>query len=353
MLYIFSLGLIFFIVISLFLALITPTISADALSYHYNRALFWIANGNLNHFDIADNRNLVMPINSEIIYSWIYMLTKKDVFIGIPSFIGYIMSIASLYSILGIFGFCTRKKLWAVFMLSSIAGVTLQASGSETDIIIGGLVLSAITLFLSGAKENKLSPIYFSSLAISLALGTKTPTFFMLPSCAILFSYFLIKYNKQSFVRYTLYFIGFSIINFLLFSAYNYILNFIDYDHFGGSITSINKHSATHTIKGFTAIFIRHLFLLIDFSGFNYNYTIQGYIFAFLNKLLELLKIPNETGVIMSDYNTLNNTLIDPMAGCGVIGVFLLLELLQKSDQFQVRLAPLLRPVSLNFHLNF
>lgn len=72
-------GLLFMLVITIFLNVFLPVSSYDALTYHLNRVAFWMSQGSLNHFDIVDDRNLVMPINSEILYLWVLLFVKKDI----------------------------------------------------------------------------------------------------------------------------------------------------------------------------------------------------------------------------------------------------------------------------------
>ena len=81
---------IFMCCVSLFLISFMPIVNPDAESYHVVRSLFWIGNGNLNHFDTSEVRMLPMPINSELLYAWILMFTKKQIWFGIPNhFLGF------------------------------------------------------------------------------------------------------------------------------------------------------------------------------------------------------------------------------------------------------------------------
>ncbi len=325
MLAVLSAGLIFFIAVSLFLCYFMPVMTYDSLAYHFNRAIFWVAQGNLNHFEIADDRNLVMAINSEILYTWLLTFAKKNVFMGFFSFAGYVLSAISLYSILEIMGFNTRKRLWALFMLSSVAGVVLETSGTETDIIIGALMLCSACLFLLGAKKSKFTPIYFSSLSMTLAIGTKSTTFFFLPACALLFTYFLLRFQKQNFWKYTKFFIGVSLANFFIFASYNYVLNFLHFGNPMGSAETRFYHGAEHTLKGFISGFIRHFLLLFDFTGFIYADYLAKWIFAVQNKILAFLHIPLDYNVISDNNNLLNRTIMDPYVGGGIIGVIVFL----------------------------
>ncbi len=325
MLFIMGGGFLFFIAVSVFLCWFMPVVEYDALAYHFNRALQWVSQGSLAHFDIADDRNINMAINSEILYSWLLTFVYRNVFMGFFSFAGYLLTIFSLYSLLEQMGYSMRRRLWTIFLTSSIAGILFEASSVQINIIISGLILACVSLFYYGVKKTKLTPIYFSSLAISLAVGTKTSAFFVIPSLAIIFTWLLIKYQKENFWKYTGIFIGFSCLNTLIFSAYNYILNFIEFGNFMGTESSILYHKMKGGVQGYISGLIRHLVLLLDFTGFTYGNYLQNTVFICQDKLLTLLNIPLDLNVISSNENQLNWQLNDSLIGGGIISILVLI----------------------------
>ena len=255
-----GISFIFMCLVSLFLISIMPVVNPDAEAYHTVRSLFWISNGNLNHFDIGDIRNLPMPINSEILYAWILILVKKQVWFGIYPFIGFMLALTSLYGIMTYIKIPERKKLWALLIMSSFPSVIVQISGTETDIIISGLVLSSIYLYWNSLKNEKNSTIFMSALSYALAIGTKTPSIMLIPPVGLWMIGMSYYYKKKEFYKPFLKFLGFGIINFTLFSAYNYILNFINYGNIAGQKEFLNAHQNLYGIKGMCANFIKHIF---------------------------------------------------------------------------------------------
>ncbi len=322
-------GFLFFIFITICLNLFMPVLSYDALTYHLNRAAFWMSQGSLNHFDIADDRNLVMPINSEILYLWVLLFVKKDIGLYFFSFFGYIAAIFSIYNILGVFGFCERKKIWTIFILSAFASVIGQVSSLETDVLISGLVLSCIALFLGYLKEEKSerkkSILFFSTLSYALAMGTKSPAIIAFPGVFLLLSYFSIKKDKKDFYKPLSLFLGMVFINFLIFSSYNYILNFLQFGNFLGSESARAIHGFRGGIKALIANYIRYIFMLFDFSGFRYSEYVGEYITQAKLTILAFLHIPSELGVEMTDNNLINNRLLDVKMGTGILGFLLFL----------------------------
>src|SRR5574344_107915 len=255
----------------IFLCTIIPIVNPDAAAYHVLRSVYWIQNKNLNHFLIADSRNLCLPINSEILYAWVLMFCKKEVFLGFFSFVGYIISMISTFTFLDFMQYSMRNKLWGIFILSSFASVIVQASSTETDIIIAGLVSSSLLMFWYAIKNDKLIPLFMSALSYALAIGTKTPSLFAIPAIGIAMIIISTHYRKKEFYKPLLLFLGFGIVNFLIFSSYNYILNFIDYGNIAGSITFLVPHKNFDGIKAIPANFIKYIFLYFDFTGFKWG----------------------------------------------------------------------------------
>lgn len=318
-------GFVFMLLAACILDIILPVSSGDALTYHLNRASFWMHQGSLNHFTICDDRNLVMPINSEIIYLWNLLFFKGDIGLFFVAFIGYIAAIFSIYNILEYFNFSKRRILWSIFIVSSFASVICEISSLETDVLIAGLVLSSIALFLFSLKERKTSMIFYSALAYALAMGTKSPAVIAFPPAFILMGYFAFKHDRKEFYKPLTAFLMFLFLNFLVFSSYNYVLNFISFGNPLGSESARAVHGFRGGFKAFIANFIRYIYLMFDFSGFRYSEYVGEHILNAREAVLSFLHIPMDLGVEMSDNNEINNRLINVKTGAGILGFLLFL----------------------------
>lgn len=310
-------GFLTFIIVTSLLCLLLPITNADAQAYHVARSLFWVLQGSLNHFDIADIRNLCLPINSEILYSWVLLFAKKDVFLGFFSFTGYLLSIISIYNILGFLGYCTRRRLWVIFILSSFASVVVQASSTETDIIIAGLISSSILLFWYALKNNKKIPLFMSSLAYALAIGTKTTSIIAMPGVGLFLLALCFYFKKYKPLAW---FLGFGIINFLIFSAYNYVLNYIQFSNFMGPQSFIVVSKNYYGIKGAISNFIKYIFMFIDFTGFRWGDYIAKDIMNFRTSVLNFLHIGYIRDGIYTTPFVVNHYLLEPIMGAGILG---------------------------------
>jgi len=310
-------GAVFLIVISFILCAFLPVNEPDALSYHTYRALVWAQRGFIHHFQTTDVRNLVMPINSEIIYTWIFSLTGKDFGFGFLEFFSYVFGIAGFLAFFEKFKISYRKRLWAIFIFSSFACTIAQISSTQTDLFTGVLLFYSILFFLDFINKKDNIKGYFSSLSFALALGVKSTAFMAGLVLIILFLIYAVKkQSSKDFMKFIL-FCG---VNFIVFSSYNYILNFIDYQNPFGSKMSLISHGFYGGIKGFIANFITYNLQLLDFSGFMWGIYLSEFIFKVQNFLFNLFQIEQNTGALIR-LEGLNSSLAEQNMGYGVCGL--------------------------------
>lgn len=312
-------GFLIFIFSALILCLMLPVTNADAQGYHVVRSLFWVTQGSLQHFEVSDIRALCLPINSEILYSWVFLFLKKDFALGLFAFSGYVIAMLSTYNILGNLGYSTRKKLWVIFILSSFPCVLVQPSGTETDLIIAALISSSIFLFWYALKNNKTMPVFMASLAYALAIGTKTTSIIAIPGAGLFLLWLCYYYKKYKPLGY---FLGFGLINLLIFSSYNYILNFIQFSNLMGPESFIVVSKNYYGIKGMFAGFIKNLFLLFDFTGYTWSKFFGPHILSLKASILSFFDISYVKDGLFTNLGQINNTLLEPLMGIGVIGLF-------------------------------
>ena len=315
-------GFCIFFAVSVFLIIVSPVVNEDASAYHVARSVFWIFNKSLNHFSVGDIRNLVFPINSEILYTWVILFTKKLVFFGAFSFAGYLLSVLGIYNILNLLKFDIRKKLWVIFLVTSFSSVTILSSGTETDILIAGLVISSIYLFWRGVQSKRFVPVFMSALAYALAIGTKTTALFAIPGVGLGFCAIAYHYYKKEFYKPVLYYLGFSIINFILFAAYNYILNFLNFGDISGPVNFAVMHKNIYGLRAIPAHIIKYLFLFIDFTGFRWADYVGDNILQFRNEIIGLMNLGDiSDGVFTTKTSVVNKSLLEPLVGMGVVGM--------------------------------
>ena len=314
---------IFFLICEFIAALFLPISLGDALTYYLTRCTTWIQQGNINHFVTPDTRELIMPVNMEFLYTWLLMFRKSEQGIALFSYFSFIGAIYVIYNMLKEIGVCIRKRLWAIFAFSSLALIGITAYTPCADLFIGTLLLIGIYLFIIFLKQNDKTAFYFSTLSCALAFGTKTTAIIAFPCVAVIFVIITYKYKKAFFSKIALYYIGLLTINFLIFSSYNYILNFLQFGNIISCPEQFNINKFQGGIKGYICTLIKYFFAIFDFSGIYNVETYNAFITNLQTKVLSLLgETPNS---YMSKYfpdNFQFNEDMSPItSGLGAIGL--------------------------------
>jgi Fe-S cluster assembly iron-binding protein IscA len=318
-----------FIFYSALYSYIMPTTDGDAISYHITRLPFWYEMHNLNHFEIADARAVVMPINSEIFYFWAYSFIKSDILVRFFSLFSFIFYIFAIMGFLKELKINFKTSLWIIFTTSAMYNIMLAVSGSETNITIASLISISTYLFLEGVKYDKKRYLFFATMAYSLAIGTKTPALQILPAFIIVVGSISYCYKKEKFYKPLLYCFGLLIFNFIIFGMYNYVLNFLEYGNPISSPSLCRHHEFMGGIKGFIANIIRYCAMFINFSGMdipyavgvNFSEAMWRIVTASTMFIIACLGIDPEVGILIPDNRYfVEGNRFENMMGLGILG---------------------------------
>ena len=325
---------IVYIVSLLFMALFFPVRYGDALGYYLPRCTAWIQNGSINSYLTIDSRELIMPVNMEFLYTWVLLFLKNEIGIPIFSFLFYINSIYVIYNFLGELGFCRRKRLWSIFVFSSLALIYIEAQIPIADVAIGSLLLTCTYLFYVAVKYKSKLSLFFSALAYSLAIGVKTTAIIAFPALILLLLFIFYIYrnnftnttgkNKKGYI-YFLIFLIFAAINFIIFSAYQYILNIINYANPVSNSGQLMINSFRGGIKGYLSNLIKYTFLIFDFSGVADIFKVGPVIEKMQDKVLAFLLNADKnsyTSFYFENFFPYNSRLYIVESFLGILGIF-------------------------------
>jgi hypothetical protein len=214
---------------------------ADAAGYHIPRAHYWIQNGTARHFYTDNFRQIEFPPNSSFIYAWQILITGRYDQLHLAQVFSVFFTALSIMAIARLGGHTRGGSFFAAILYLSLPGVVLQMYTPANDLITA--FIGSVTVFFAMAsvtayrsENHNLVRRYFSytGMSFGLLLGTKLTAVFFIPVMPIVAGYFLVTHFTQA-KRVVLYFSIVCLVGFLLFGAYNYILNMID---FGNPIAS-------------------------------------------------------------------------------------------------------------------
>jgi len=335
---------IFSSLISLFLTLVAPNNSWDSLVFHLARIGFWLQNRSFEHFETGSIRQVMFPINSEILILWSMVFLKRDYLAQLPQYLAYLGCIYIMFSYLSYLKISIQRILWTIFIFASLPAVILESMSCQTDLLIAFFLFSSFYLFIFGVKENDKKSIIFSSISFCIAAGLKNTIYLFIPVFFLLVLLITIKEKKKYFYKPLFLFIAITIPAFLILSSYNYILNYMDFGNPFGCQTFLNRHHLVFGIKPFICNLIKNFFLFIDFTGVIdfigiKNAVILNDICLFLKKILFLLfGLKTTDGLAYADNTNIGMINSEMYVTSGFIGLLIFLPLVLKTIFKKVKL---------------
>lgn len=325
-----SCSFVCFLVVSFLNSIFLPITFGDALTYYLTRVTTWIQNGNINHWVTPDVRELIMPVNMDFLYTWFILFQKKEIGTAIFSFIGFINLVYILYSFLGEFHIAIRKRVWAIVVLSSFSLLSHMISVPCSELFLSALLLASLYLFFVFVKTGKKYALYFSTLAIALAIGTKTTAIVLCPSLIILMGLMMFFYGKNEFKKIKkdiCFFALFLFVNVLVFSAYNYILNFLEFGNFISSKEEMLIHEFLGGVKCYFSNLLNYIFIIFDASGIKGFDFYNNFITNFRESIFEVLKLNlvECRSVLFESYFKYDSTISMTKGALGILGLLLFL----------------------------
>jgi hypothetical protein len=160
-------------------ALLSPPNSADAMSYHLPRVVYWSQAGSVAFFPTPYYNQVMMPPLAEYFMLHTYVLSGGDRFVNLVQWFGMAGSLLAVSLVAGALGAGTRGRVLAVVFCATIPNGILQASGAKNDYLLA-LWLAAMTWFaLRGDRLH-------TGLSLALALLTKGTAYLLAPPILLL-----------------------------------------------------------------------------------------------------------------------------------------------------------------------
>jgi len=195
-------GILSILLILLFMvAFISPTNNSDSLFYHMSRVAHWAQNRSLAHYSTNYVLQLMHQIFSELLILQLRFLWGNDQLANLVqyfSFIGSIMSVTAIASLLGV---GNRGQWLAAAFAFSIPSALLEATSTQND-IVAAFWLLALLYFVIYSLKKKLLLIDILCIGVILGLGLLTKaTFYFYAILTI--GYFCINRLVRSFTLKT------------------------------------------------------------------------------------------------------------------------------------------------------
>ncbi|GIJ46835.1 hypothetical protein Val02_37210 [Virgisporangium aliadipatigenens] len=178
--------------VELLLALLSAPNTYDSLSYHLPRIEHWVAQHSVEPYAIAIARQVAYPPGAEYLLVHLRVLTGGDRFYAGVAWGAGVLCLLAVSRVAAQLGGGRRAQLIAAFVAGTAPTVVLEASSTQTDIIVALWVVAAATLVLDGISGP--TRVVFVAVAAGLAGVTKSQTLVLV---GVLVAWWLVAWLRR------------------------------------------------------------------------------------------------------------------------------------------------------------
>ncbi|WP_158610025.1 hypothetical protein [Micromonospora musae] len=155
------------LLVELVVALLAEPNNFDSQTYHLPKVEHWVLQGGLEFWPTAIHRQVTIPPGAEYLLLHLRLLTDGDRLYNLVQWGAGVLCLLVAARITAQVGGGRRAQLLTAFVLATTPMVVLQATSTQTDLVVAAWVACAATLALDGLQRR-------TGLGTLLGLGAAT-----------------------------------------------------------------------------------------------------------------------------------------------------------------------------------
>lgn len=158
----------------------------DSLAYHLPRAMFYLGQNTLAHFDTGNARQIYFPFNYNLLqlFALIYSPPLQCLtFINLAAWAGAGLAIFRLCRLCA---FSANSALVTVWLALTSTQVLAQGTATTNDLPTATALLAALVFIFRWRHHRRSSDAWLGALGVGLAAGTKLTIVFFFPAAGLI-----------------------------------------------------------------------------------------------------------------------------------------------------------------------
>jgi hypothetical protein len=156
-----------------FAAVIYPPNTWDSMTYHMPRVMHWISHHGVAYYPTQiDRQNWEAPL-AEFAILHLQVLTGGDHFANFVQWLSFMVLVSLSFLVAAELGLDRRGQLMAAVFTATLPMAILQASGTQTDLVVSAFVMSFALFMLRLRTRFSADNLLFAGASLGLALLAK------------------------------------------------------------------------------------------------------------------------------------------------------------------------------------
>jgi hypothetical protein len=161
------------VLVELLIALLAPPNNFDSQTYHLPKVEHWVAQGNLNFWPTAIHRQVTLAPGAEYLLLHLRLLTGGDTLYNLVQWAAGVGCLVIASRIAAQLGGDRRAQLITAFLVATTPMVALQATSTQTDLVVAAWTGCVATLVLDALTRRATAG---SALGLGVATGLAAVT---------------------------------------------------------------------------------------------------------------------------------------------------------------------------------
>lgn len=158
----------------------------DSLAYHLPRAMFYLGQGTLAHFDTGNDRQLFFPFNYNLLQVFGFVHGAALQVHNFFNLASWVVAGVALYRLCRLSSCSPNAALVATWLALTSTQILAQATATTNDLPTGAALLCTLVFALRWRATRQTSDALLAGLAFGLGAGSKLTVVFFAPAIGLI-----------------------------------------------------------------------------------------------------------------------------------------------------------------------
>lgn len=158
----------------------------DSLAYHLPRAMYYLGQGDLAHFDTGNPRQIYFPFNYNLLQAFALIYSPPLQTLNFINLAAWATAGLALYRLVRLAGLGVNAALLATWLTLTSTQIFAQATATTNDLPTGAGLLMGLVFGLRWTRSHRRGDALLAGLAGGLTLGSKLTVLFFGPGAVLL-----------------------------------------------------------------------------------------------------------------------------------------------------------------------
>lgn len=161
----------------------------DSMAYHLSRAMYYLGQNNLAHFDTGNPRQIYFPFNYNLLQAFTLLYSPPLQCLNFINLAAWAVAGLAVYRLCRLSALSANAALIAAWLALTATQVLAQATATTNDLPTGAGLLCTLVFLLRWRETRRTRDALLTGLGAGLTIGAKLTVIFFAPAAGLVVLY--------------------------------------------------------------------------------------------------------------------------------------------------------------------